>query len=492
MVNIMAKSPSRPAGVKGSAQRPALRKTAAVADKKTYAVSRNADLELTVTALDDEGFGTARIEGTIVKIGGTIPGDVLVVRVDHAAHGLAFAHVKRMITPSPLRSRRPPCRESNDCLGCPLIAMKYTEQLVWKRGLMLSELARHDDLKGVPVLPPLAPDNLIHYRTTAKLTVAGKFSNPFIGIYRRATHDVYDLDDCALHHPLINRVVAVARRGITSLKVPIYNPHSKMGLLRYLVVRVSVSEKTAMVVFVTAQRSYNEIHHLARYMQKEMPEIKVVAQNVNSSEGNVIMGSKDHFLTTQHHLTERIGEVAFRISPRSFFQVNNSGARLIYSTVREWSGLTGQETVLDVYCGIGGIALYLADRARQVIGIEVVQEAVADAAANARLNRRDNCRFEAGDAAELLEELADELETVDVAVLNPPRKGCDAEVLKRVVALAPRTILYVSCSPSSLARDLALLAPLGYVCREIQPVDMFPQTVHVENVARLENIDKNC
>ncbi|MFZ2950368.1 MAG: 23S rRNA (uracil(1939)-C(5))-methyltransferase RlmD, partial [Desulfuromonadaceae bacterium] len=188
------------------------------------------------------------------------------------------------------------------------------------------------------------------------------------------------------------------------------------------------------------------------------------------------------------YLTERIGDVAFRISPRSFFQVNNSGANLIYSKVREWSGLTGSETVLDLYCGIGGIALFLAGSAKDVIGVEVVEEAVADAAMNARINGIRNCRFEAGDVADLLDEMAGEQLSVDVAVLNPPRKGCDQNVLERLAALAPKSILYVSCSPQSLARDLDLLSKLGYLCREIQPVDMFPQTVHVENVARLEQI----
>jgi len=213
--------------------------------------------------------------------------------------------------------------------------------------------------------------------------------------------------------------------------------------------------------------------------------VEVVAQNVNSSEGNVIMGPTDHFLTTKHHLTERIGDIALMISPRSFFQVNRDGACLIYDKVREWAQLSGAETVLDLYCGIGGIALTLASGAAKVIGVEVVEAAVSDARKNARLNNIDNCTFEAGDVAELLKELAQEGEQVDVIVLNPPRKGCEEQVLRRVVDLAPRTLIYVSCSPQSLARDLNTLKKHGYICEEIQPVDMFPQTMHIENVARI-------
>jgi 23S rRNA (uracil1939-C5)-methyltransferase len=462
--------------------------TAVVADKPFVPLTRKNILELHISSLDEDGYGTARSEeGMTLRVGGALPGDIVLAGVDHVAGGTAFCHVKKLLQPSQLRSNNPPCHESADCFGCPLIAMKYSEQKNWKRGMILAEMAKYSGLSAVEVHPLLSPDNLIHYRTTAKLTVAGKFSEPFIGIYRRASHDVYDLDQCPIHHPLIDKVVEAVRKGIKKGKVQVYNPQSKMGLLRYLVVRVSTHEKKAMVVFVTSRRSFNEIHHLGRYLQEMVPDVEIVVQNVNATEGNVIMGQKDFFLTKKLYLTERIGDIAFRISPRSFFQINNSGANLIYSKVREWAALTGSETVLDLYCGIGGISLFLAGSAKNVIGVEVVEEAVADARMNARINGIRNCQFEAGDVADLLDEMAGDVLSVDVAVLNPPRKGCDQNVLERLSALGPKSIIYVSCSPQSLARDLDILRELGYLCREIQPVDMFPQTVHVENVARLEH-----
>ncbi len=353
-------------------------------------------------------------------------------------------------------------------------------------------MAVYPELADITVHPLLSPDRLIHYRNSAKLIVAGKHSEPYLGIYRRASHDVFDLDECPIHHPLINRVMEVVRRGIIKGKVQIYNPRSKMGLLRYLVVRVSEFEQKAMVVLVTADKGYNEIHHLSRFIREALPEVEVIASNVNSSEGNVIFGQKDTFITTKKYLTEQVGDVYLQISPRSFFQVNSSGARLIYEKVKEWTALDRNSTVLDLYCGIGGIGLFLASQAKKVIGIEVVEEAVADARKNARLNGFSNCRFEAGDAAELLEDLAEEGERIDAVVLNPPRKGCDEAVLQGVAGLSPRVIVYVSCSPQSLMRDLAILKKLGYSCPEIQPIDMFPQTVHVENVARLEKDDKSA
>lgn len=443
-------------------------------------------LDVEITGLDSEGYGIAASDSHSLRIGGAMPGDKVTAAIDHVALKIAFGHIKKIITPSVNRSKRPPCRVGGHCLGCPLIAMKYQEQAVLKQQMIIKQLASYPDLKGIQVHPLLEPFRKIHYRTTARLAITGKHSEPYIGIFRRSSHDVFDLVDCPIHHPLVNRVIETVRRGISKLKVPIYNPRSKMGLLRYLVVRVSEAEQTAMVIFVTAERSYNEIHHLGKFVREQLPEVAVVAQNVNSSEGNVIMGPTDHFLTTRHHLTERIGEVSLMISPRSFFQVNREVAAIIYEKVREWAELTGKETVLDLYCGIGGIALTLARSAAKVIGVEVVDAAVADAAKNAAINRIANCQFEAGDASELLGELADDHEKVDVAVLNPPRKGCDETALRRVAALAPEKIIYVSCSPESLARDLAVLFGLGYCCREIQPVDMFPQTMHVENVALLK------
>ena len=483
MKNQKQREYTKTKAARAPAQKPA---ESVTADKPFVPLTRNSVQELRISALDEDGYGTARSEeGMTLRVSGALPGDVVLASIDHVAGGTAFCHVKKLLQPSQLRSKNPPCSESADCFGCPLIAMKYSEQKNWKRGMILAEMAKYPILSETVVHPLLSPDNLIHYRTTAKLTVAGKFSEPFIGIYRRASHDVYDLDHCPIHHPLIDKVVEAVRKGIKKGKVQVYNPQSKMGLLRYLVVRVSVHEKRAMVVFVTSKRSFNEIHHLGRFVQELVPEVEVVVQNVNSTEGNVIMGQKDYFMTKKLYLTERIGDVAFRISPRSFFQVNNSGANLIYSKVREWAGLTGSETVLDLYCGIGGIALFLAGAAKNVIGVEVVEEAVADAGMNARINGIRNCRFEAGDVADLLDELSNEQPSVDVAVLNPPRKGCDQKVLERVTALGPKSIIYVSCSPQSLARDLDILGKQGYLCPEIQPVDMFPQTVHVENVARL-------
>ena len=307
---------------------------AAAAPKPFVPLTRKNVLELRIASLDEDGYGTARSEeGMTLKVGGALPGDVVLAGIDHVAGGTAFCHVKKLLQPSLLRSNNPPCRESADCFGCPLIAMKYSEQKNWKRGMVLAEMAKYPGLSGITVHPLLTPDNLIHYRTTAKLTVAGKFSEPFIGIYRRASHDVYDLDQCPIHHPLIDKVVEAVRRGIKKGKVQVYNPQSKMGLLRYLVVRVSTHEKKAMVVFVTSKRSYNEIHHLGRFVQDQVPEVEIVVQNVNSTEGNVIMGQKDFF-----------GEWPIQIA---HVKVAHDGILILYYVIRENHHVAIQAALFD-------------------------------------------------------------------------------------------------------------------------------------------------
>jgi 23S rRNA (uracil1939-C5)-methyltransferase len=328
----------------------------------------------------------------------------------------------------------------------------------------------------------------LNYRTTAKLVVSGTFRSPKIGIYRKHSHEVTDISGCPLHQPLINSIIAAVKEGIIRCKVQVYSPSTGSGLLRYLIIRVSDDGEQAMVTFVTAFRSFNEIHHLGKHIQKALPKVTVVAQNENPTTGNAIFGEKFHFLTKQQSLTAQIGKIRLAVSPRSFFQVNSGSAGIIYNQVLKCGALSGKEKVVDIYCGIGGIALFLAPYADEVIGLEAVAAAVVDAEKNARLNGIDNSRFAAGDAGELLSEIREELGSVNLVVLNPPRRGCDRKVLSEATKLNPDKIIYVSCSPWTLARDLDILSRMGYQTREVQPVDMFPQTSHIENVALLTRV----
>lgn len=445
-------------------------------------------LELQIASTTNEGFGLAMHEGNRVLVAGGIPGELLVARVTYVGRREAFANTIRCVKTSPDREPAPACGLGRVCDGCGLMQMRYPAQLAWKKSLVTRELRKYPSLAEAQIHDTLASPKELNYRNTAKLVVAGKFSDAVIGIYRRNTHDVMEIADCSLHHPLINKVVKAAKAGIKKGKVQIYNPKSEMGLLRYLVVRVAEPRDKVMVVLVTTEEGYNEMHHLAKFIQKAVPEVIVVAQNINNSSGNVIFGHKDRAITKAQTLRAYIGNKSFNLSPHSFFQVNSGAARIIYEKVRELAALTGTERVIDVYCGIGGISLFLAEKAREVVGIEFVDAAVADATENALMNHATNCRFEAGDAVHLIDEIGEE-GGADLIVLNPPRKGCDEKVLQSVAAIKPPRIIYVSCSPETLSRDLDILSRLGYRSLEVHPVDMFPQTIHVENVVLLERIE---
>ncbi len=443
-------------------------------------------LDFTISSLDSEGYGLATHENRQVLVSGALPGELVRAKVTHVGARTYFAETVAVLRRSPQRITSPPCSHLPHCGGCPLISLQQPAQLAWKRSRVVDALAQYHSLAGAECGEVTPSPERLGYRSTAKLVVAGKFTDPIIGIYRRNSHDVIDISTCPLHHPIINRVIAAVKEGIRKGRVPIYSPRSGSGLLRYLVVRVAPDQERAMVVFVTTERSYNMIHHLAKTVRSAVPQVTVVDENVNTSPGNVILGNRDTFLTKTQALEASIGTVRFTLSPRSFFQVNAGAAGIIYGTVRQWAALTGRERVVDLYCGVGGLALFLADQALEVIGIEAVVAAVADAEENARLNGRDNCRFVAGDVSTHLEMMRRNRQQVDLITLNPPRKGCDEAVLRDAAGLSPSRMIYVSCSPESLARDLDILSRLGYRTVRVQPVDMFPQTAHVENVALLQ------
>jgi 23S rRNA (uracil1939-C5)-methyltransferase len=460
-----------------------------IVSKKTVktGICKGEKLEVLISALDQDGNGIGATESCQVIVRGALPGERLLVKVSHAGKHRIIAAPIKFLTVSPDR-RKSTCSHFADCDGCPLMEMTYEKQLQWKQDLVFNQIRPFPQLDHTAILGVLPSPAELHYRNSAKLVIGGRFADPVIGIYKRNSHDILDITDCALHHPLINRIISVVKKGIVKGKVPIYHQRSEQGFLRYLVVRISETDRKAMVVFVTAKRSYNEIHHLAAYLQKEVPETAVIVQNLNPSTGNVIFGNKDFFLTKQTSMQTMIGDVKFRISPRSFFQVNSGSAGIIYEYVRKSALLTGKERVLDLYCGIGAVSLFLAREAASLHGIEVNEAAVEDAIANARLNRISNCVFEAGDAVEQLQHLLRQKDHFDLAVLNPPRKGCDEKVLDQLAAMMTPRIIYVSCSPGTLARDLTMLHDRGYATESIQPVDMFPQTCHVESVAVLTRV----
>lgn len=463
----MAKTPQKPEKPRRPGRRPPL-----------------PTIEVDIARLDDDGVAVGRHEGKDVLIAGALPGEKVVAAIEHTGQRRTVARLRKVLTRHPDRII-PACGHTGACQGCSLIAMAYGAQLRFKEVKVRAALASYPKLKGTEVHPVWAAPHPLGYRSNAKLVMGKERGQVKIGLYRRGTHEVVDIGDCPLHHPLINRIVAVVREEVARQEIFIYNPEKKRGLLRYLVIKVSPAFGKAMVTFVTAELNYREVTHLAKWLQKKVPEVISVQQNVNPSEGNAIFGRETLRILGTPDLLDQVGNIRLRIAPASFFQVNNEQAARIYALVRQWAQLSRQEVALDLYCGIGGIALHLAADAGRVIGIESVEEAVRNAKENARMNGLANCTFLAGDAAELIEDLVSQVPPGSVAVLNPPRGGCERQVLEALAGLQPRTLIYVSCAPETLARDLDILAGLGYRTAEVQPVDMFPQTPHIESVARL-------
>ena len=441
-------------------------------------------IKITVDSLDKDGIGLAPYENRIAVVQGAFPGETVVAEVEHVGRTHVFTKLRRVLRNAPQRTTNIACKLEKECLGCPLIGMKYPEQLLFKQQRVAEALHQHgllDDIQIPAVLPSESP---FGYRASAKLAFARKREKVLIGLYRRGSHDVIDSPECPVHHPLINRIAAVVRDEVQRQRISVYNPRHQRGLLRYLLVRVSPTSGKALVTFVCNFRDLQQLPKLAKWLMRKVPEVIGVHQNINSSTGNVILGDQTWKLQGLPDLIERIGDIRLRIAPEAFFQINTLQAARIYSLVRQWAQLGRNDKAIDLFCGIGGIALHLAKDAGQVEGIESVDEAVRNAGENARLNELHNCRFTAGDASEELQKRCGE-KNIALVTVNPPRKGCSEDLLQALCQLRPRQIIYVSCDPDTLARDLKILTDGGYRVKQLQPVDMFPQTSHIETVVQL-------
>ena len=347
-------------------------------------------------------------------------------------------------------------------------------------------LQRIGHLEGIEVLPTLGSKMPWHYRNKMQFPVAaagkGKVA---IGCFAAATHEVIDVTDCAIQKEGNNAIVAVVRQWMKDFKIPAYDEDARTGIVRHIMGRVGVHTGEIMVCLVTACDMVPHMKDLVQRLRHDIPGLTSVVQNVNKRHTNVILGPKTKTIYGKGTIHDSIGPLTFHISAQSFFQVNSEQAQRLYETALDFADLKGGETVADVYCGTGTITLFLAQKAKQVYGIEIVAPAIRDAVRNAKDNHVGNAQFILGDAIYKLPELIRNGVRPDVIVLDPPRAGCGEPVLKAIAQSKPKRVVYVSCNPATLARDLAYLDQHGYHTAKVQPVDMFPRTHHVENVALL-------
>jgi 23S rRNA (uracil1939-C5)-methyltransferase len=452
-------------------------------------------VETDVTALAFGGKGIARIEGMAVFVAQAVPGDRVRIEITRRKKNYAEARVLEILQASPDRVA-PPCGHAGSCGGCAWQFLRYDRQIEYKRRHVAESLEHIAGLHGVPVHPTIASPLIWGYRNKMEFTcsnrrwlLAHELDDPAVdrsfalGLHVPGTFDkVLDTEACLLHPPLGNRILAEVRDFIRSSGRPVYGLRSHEGFWRFVALRNSAAYGRWMVNLVTAFEDADVISLLAERLRQRFPEIDSVVNNVTARQAGIAVGEFERLVAGQPFIRDRIGRFEFEISANSFFQTNTLAAERLYETVADYAGLTGDEAVLDLYSGTGTIPIFISGRCREVVGIEIVAGAVADARKNCSLNGVGNCRFIQADIRDGLAQV--ELRP-DVAIIDPPRVGMAEEVVAQVLRMAPARLVYVSCNPATLARDLRLL-DAGYEVKEVQPCDMFPHTFHVEAVARLE------
>lgn len=377
------------------------------------------------------------------------------------------------------------CPHAPRCVPCPLRGLPYREQLFRKREEVRRALAAYPSLATVEVEDVVGSRDLFGYRNTVKLAVRGSRSGLRAGVYEPGTHRLADASACAVQHPALTEVIAAVLDEASAAEIPPYDEGRAIGELRYLVARYSAWQKRVLLILVTRSREVRGLRELVRKLSRRCRGLGGVLQNVNPDPGNVILGRRFLTLRPPAVLVERIGFLRMQTSPGVFLQANLWTARRIYETVLDWAAPEEGDTAVDLFAGVGPLTLYLATRAARVFGVEEVPAAVKDARSNARRNGFDNVRFREGVTESILPDLVAEIGKARIVTLNPPRKGADSSVLEGIGQLAPERIVYVSCNPASLARDLDRLGQLGYRLLRVRPFDMLPQTEHVEAVALL-------
>ncbi len=443
---------------------------------------KNATLTLEITGYTAEGMGVARWDGRVVFVPGTILGERWEVQLLKVKTNVAWGRAVRLLAPSPERVELD-CPLAGRCGGCQYRHMTYEEELRAKRQRVQDALTR---VGGVSLELPqvLGAEDPLRYRNKVQFPVAQEKRGLAVGYYRARSHDVLDVDDCLLQPEAVTTLRRAFKGWMERYRVPAYDEGTRQGLIRHLYVRTNQAGEALCCVVANGAR-LPHAPELVQALRQAAPALAGLVLNTNTKDTNVILGPSYRTIWGRDFLEERLCGMTFRLSVPSFFQINRAQTERLYAQALEFAGLTGRETVLDLYCGIGTISLALAQRAGQVIGAEIVPEAVQDAQANAARNQVDNARFLCGDAGEAAFQLAAEGVRPQVICVDPPRKGLAPEVPEILASMEPERIVYVSCDPATLARDIKRFGELGYPAVKAQAVDLFPRTAHVETVVLL-------
>ncbi|MUT65652.1 23S rRNA (uracil(1939)-C(5))-methyltransferase RlmD [Paenibacillus sp. NEAU-GSW1] len=468
---------------------------AAAKTREDAPFQKNEEVTVDIIGLTHDGEGVGRANGFTLFIQGALPGEQVRAKVMKVKKQYGYARLEERLIESKDRIA-PPCDIFDKCGGCQLQHFDYSAQLEWKRQHVIDSLTRIGKLRvageagangeeagGIVVHSTVGMEDPWRYRNKAQVPVGasgGAGGELIAGFYARGSHRIIDMDDCLIQHDRNDEVVRAVKTIGRELGISSYDEESGKGLLRHVMARTGFVTGEIMVVLVTNGRKLPQADEWIARIREALPGVKSIVQNVNMKDTNAVFGDETRVLWGSEVIYDELDGIRFAISARSFYQVNPVQTVELYRKTVEYAGLTGVESVIDAYCGIGTISLFLARQAGRVYGVEIVPEAIEDAKSNAELNGIANATFEAGPAEIVIPRWREEGVIADVIVVDPPRKGCDPALLDTILKMKPERVVYVSCNPSTLARDLRLLEDGGYRTMEVTPVDMFPWTVHVE------------
>ena len=450
-------------------------------------VEKNKEYILDIINIGYEGEGVAKVDGYPIFIEGAILGEKVKVLIVKAKKSYAYGKILEILESSKDRVE-PKCKIYKRCGGCSIQHMDYKKQLDYKFERVKDCISKIGGLSSELVKYPLGVNNPERYRNKVQLPIGIVKGELSIGFYAQRSHNIIDLETCLIQDKIADKVARLTKEWMIEYNISaasIDGIFNKSGLIRHIMIRKGFTTNEVMVVLVSTNEKVPYINEFINKIKDNIEGIKSIILNVNKEETNVILGQKCITLWGEDTITDYIDKFKFNISALSFFQVNPAQTEVLYSKALEYAELTGEETVFDAYCGTGTITLFLSQKAKKVYGVEIIEPAIKNANENAKINNIKNAEFFVGKSEEVIPSLIEKGIKPEVIVVDPPRKGCDIKLLEAIAKVKPDRVVYVSCDPSTLARDLRILEEKGYKTETVQPVDMFPMTSHVENVVKL-------
>lgn len=458
-------------------------------DKKqvsTAKLQQGQTFPLTIKRLGINGEGVGYFKRQVVFVQGALPGEEVVVEATKIMPKFSEAKVKKIRKASPFRVKAP-CPIYEQCGGCQLQHLAYDQQLREKRDIVIQSLERHTKLKieNLDIRPTIGMEDPWNYRNKSQFQIGQQKNGKVIaGLYGIDSHRLVPIQNCMVQHPLTNKVSEEVRSILEELNVPIYDERTQKGIVRTIVTRAGFQSGEVQVVLITTQKEVPRKKQIMAEIQSRLPEVKSLVQNINGNKTSLIFGEKTIHLRGEEVIQETLGDLNFELSARAFFQLNPTQTIKLYDEVKKAADLTGKEKIADAYCGVGTIGLWLADGASEVRCMDTIDAAIIDAQKNADKHGIKNATYVTGTAEHWLPKWVEEGWRPDVVVVDPPRTGCDQKLLNAIKKVKPKKFIYVSCNPSTLAKDIDYLSK-DYKVEYLQPVDMFPHTAHVECVVEL-------